>query len=122
MPAIILIRNKKKRAMGPPPPPSKKKTMPAPKRAAAEPPPPPPGLDDSATDPDAADEGNESAHTVGPEDVDYSSGDLCGSCEHMGEDGNCSKYGFPVSQDGHCEAGYEPKGGEPGEQEQPEAA
>ena len=59
-------------------------------------------------EPDEDDQGK-SASGIDPEDVDYSSGDLCGSCAHMGGDGNCMKYGFPVDEQGHCEAGYEPK-------------
>ena len=47
---------------------------------------------------------------VGPLDVDYSDNDLCESCANMGDDGNCSRYGFPVQPTGHCAAGYEPKG------------
>ena len=59
-------------------------------------------------------------YQVGPEDVEYKSGDLCGSCAHMGNDGNCMKYGFPVDEQGHCEAGYEPKHQQMGGNESPE--
>ena len=58
---------------------------------------------------------------IGPEDVEYKSGDLCGKCAHMGGDGMCMKYQFPVDEEGHCEAGFEPAGGQgqggPGEME-----
>ena len=46
---------------------------------------------------------------IGPADVDYSDNDLCESCLHMSDAGDCNKYGFPVEPTGHCEAGYEPK-------------
>ena len=48
-------------------------------------------------------------YQVGPEDVEYKAGDLCGHCEYMGQQGNCDKYGFQVEPEGHCEAGFEPK-------------
>lgn len=48
---------------------------------------------------------------IDPAEVDYSEDDLCGSCIHMGTDGECQKYGFPVTENGHCEAGYSPRGG-----------
>jgi hypothetical protein len=66
-------------------------------------------------EPDADDQGG-GGGSVGPEDVDYSDNDLCESCKNMGDDGNCTKYNFPVEPTGHCEAGYEPKegGGETG--------
>lgn len=47
---------------------------------------------------------------IGPDEVDYSDNDLCGSCEYN-QQGQCSKYQFPVDDTGHCEAGYEPRGG-----------
>lgn len=63
-------------------------------------------------DPDADDDQDQQqGGTVGPEDVDYSDNDLCETCANMGQDGNCSKYGFPVDRTGHCEAGYEPADG-----------
>lgn len=49
--------------------------------------------------------------SISPEEVDYSANDLCETCSNMGDDGSCTKYHFPVDKTGHCEAGYEPKGG-----------
>ncbi len=48
---------------------------------------------------------------IGPADVDYSDNDLCETCANMGQDGNCTKYNFPVQPTGHCEAGYTPQAG-----------
>ena len=50
--------------------------------------------------------------TITPDEVDYSDNDLCETCSNMGADRNCTKYNFPVDKTGHCEAGYEPKGGD----------
>lgn len=72
--------------------------------------PPAPGDNDGDEQEPDGDEGG-----VGPEDVGYSDNDLCETCKNMGQDGNCSKYNFPVDQTGHCEGGYEPmdQGGAP---------
>lgn len=75
----------------------------------------PGGLDEpmpkrGAVAPQQQEAGGESK--VGPEDVDYSANDLCGECANMADDGNCTKYGFPVEHSGHCEAGFQPKAGE----------
>lgn len=48
---------------------------------------------------------------ISPEEVDYSANDTCETCVNMGSSGDCTKYNFPVEPSGHCEAGYEPKGG-----------
>ncbi len=69
------------------------------------------------TEPDPADpmegaEGEGASGGISPEEVDYSDNDLCETCSNMGHDGTCMKYGFPVDKTGHCEAGYEPKGGQ----------
>ena len=120
MPQLMIIASgKKKGSMEPPPaPPKKTKPIPPQFQRTVQPPPPP--------DPDELDESSEAAgmmdepepgagaHELTPKEVGYAAGNLCGSCEYMGEDGSCSKYNFPVTEDGHCEAGYEAKGGEPG--------
>lgn len=54
--------------------------------------------------------GGQGGH-VGPDEVDYSSNDLCGTCEYN-HGGSCAKYGFPIDDTGHCEAGYEARGGQ----------
>lgn len=48
---------------------------------------------------------------ITPEEVDYSSNDLCETCANMSSDGQCTKYHFAVDKTGHCEAGYEAKDG-----------
>ena len=60
-------------------------------------------------DPDAANEPAESG-SITPEEVDYSENDTCSTCS-SNDSGNCAKYHFPVSETGHCEAGYSPKDG-----------
>jgi len=111
---IIGIAGKKKGA--PPPPPG-----PAKKRGAAPPPPPDAPGDPGSGDPDpdaAAGGGGQGASepdaddkAISPAEVGYGENDLCKDCANMGDDGNCAKYNFPVSETGHCLAGYEPKGG-----------
>jgi hypothetical protein len=103
MPAIIVVgsgKGKGGKSMPPPEPPGK------PARRGM----PPPSLGDEPDgdqdqEPDADDKG------ITPEEVGYGSGDLCQDCANMGQDGSCERYGFPVSPDGHCLHGFEPKGG-----------
>ncbi len=77
----------------------------------------PPTLDTSTEDTGATSlDGLDTTGATGvkgitPEEVDYSDSDLCGQCLHMGDDGNCDRYGFPVQESGHCEAGFEPLAG-----------
>lgn len=123
MAVIIGVGKPKKATMGPPPFPGAKPKAPGgaapqidvavgmpPKPKAAVPSPAPaapkPGSMPVGDEPEATPDGDE---TLQPADVDYSANDLCGSCAHMGEDGSCVKYRFPVEESGHCAAGYEPK-------------
>lgn len=62
-----------------------------------------------ADDPTAGMEGQDTGG-ITPEEVDYSDNDSCADCQNMQGD-SCAKYGFPVQPSGHCEAGFEPKGG-----------
>ena len=113
MALIVAISPKGKN--GPPPPPSKKK-------AALNAPPPPPGGNPSASntpdpDPNGQTEPDADDKSISPQEVGYGENDLCQDCQNMGADGNCAKYGFPVTETGHCLAGYEPKNDqEPGQQ------
>lgn len=73
-----------------------------------------PGEATETQEPDADTDDQAGGGMISPEEVDYSDNDLCETCANMGQDGNCIKYNFPVDKTGHCEAGYEPKGGEMG--------
>ncbi len=93
---------------GPPPSRFKKPTESAPPQEAPLPETP---VEDPAASPLGMEpEGDEGG--IGPIDVDYSDNDLCETCANMGQDGNCTKYGFPVQPSGHCAGGYMPKGEE----------
>lgn len=127
---IIGVGKPKKKAPSMPPPsfPGSKKEDPAvdvevaaPKPKSAAPPmapkpkkmatPPPAAAIALGDEPEATPDGDE---TLQPQDVDYSANDLCGSCAHMGEDGSCVKYKFPVEETGHCAGGFEPREAEGG--------
>jgi hypothetical protein len=96
MPAVII--------MPPPTPPGKKSAR---KPAGMPPPTFGSGAHDAGMDP-GQDAGGSS---LSPEEVGYSADDLCSDCAHA-EGGNCGKYQFPISPNGHCRAGFEPQGGE----------
>ena len=110
MAQLTVISLGKKKGAPPPPPP---------KGRAAAPPPPPGAADpdaDPGQDPDAARQTQDNQpdaddQPLSPAEVGYSEADLCQDCAYMADDGNCSKYHFPVTETGHCEAGYEPKNG-----------
>lgn len=66
---------------------------------------------DAPQEPDADDMNRpEGGGSVSPEEVNYKSDDLCQDCVHF-DGSNCNRYGFEASPNGHCAAGFEPKGG-----------
>lgn len=75
---------------------------------------------DVAETPDTPEEETaEGESGITPEEVDYSSNDLCDTCANMSPDGQCAKYHFAVDKSGHCAGGYEPKAdGSPQETEE----
>jgi hypothetical protein len=95
MPALVVIAPGKSNGKSMPPPKApgkgKRREMPPPTITGA-----------PAQEPDDDDEG------LTPAEVGYGSGDRCQDCAHLGQDGDCSKYHFSVSPDGHCLAGFEP--------------
>ena len=93
MPAVIIGFGKQKGGRQAPsmPPPQ----MPSRGRGAAPKPPSMPGQDSPET-----------PGTLTPEEVCYKDNDLCGTCAHMQGD-QCEKYSIPVTETGHCAAGYE---------------
>jgi len=81
---------------------------PPPKYKAGGDEPPPKAAPAPQQEPDQDDRGR-SPGGISPEDVNYQAGNQCGGCAHMGQDGACVRYGFPVTEDGNCLSGYEPK-------------
>jgi hypothetical protein len=88
------------------------------KKPGDEPPPSYPSAKATSTSPGSSPMGDESPEEetaegaggqLSPDEVNYSSGDLCESCSNMNPNGQCDLYHFPVEPDGHCQAGYSPK-------------
>lgn len=113
MPTLIIgmggkPKGKMKPSMGPPPNPFAKKDAlpPAAKAPMAAKPKMGAGAGVALGDEkEAAADGDE---TLSPVDVGYGVG-ICRTCAHMGEDGMCVKYKFPVEEEARCIGGYEAK-------------
>lgn len=65
------------------------------------------GKDDTETEPDEDDKGGGAGTSLYPDEVGYSEGS-CVSCT-FNEEGHCSRYSFPVTDEGHCLKGYQAK-------------